>query len=155
MESLNERVQKTLEIADEEYHRLGVLQQQRADAFSKLTEKLHETAKSLEPVMKKVRENHFKFRGVGNDYVSSRGPVLGHDKQENILYIFEVDRMMPITVDLYDDEVKGTTYRKLVEKFDFSNMMDSLLLVLEHHDYIRNELENTITAMESELLKYQ
>lgn len=154
MENLNEHVNKVMEGIDEEYHRINSLQQQVDELYQKSSEKIYKTAEALKPLMEKIRENRHYFRGVDTTYISKRGPVLKHDTKEDELYLFDVEKMAPITVNLYNDEVKVISYRKLLDEVKFTNIMDSLLLVMEHHNAAQQEYEKAIADMEEQLNQY-
>jgi hypothetical protein len=155
MTRLQEIVKDLMETIDEEFVVINSLQSTRDLVIEKQEEKIRETALTLLPVMERIREKGYYFRGKDTTYVSAKGPILKHDSREGLLYIFSVAEKLPITLDLHDEEVKFLSYRKLLKAVDFSTVMENLLLVLSHHQYVQGEIQQSIDELEEELADYE
>lgn len=112
-------------------------------------------ALKLLPVMQVIKDRNYFFHGKNTDYRSARGPVLHYDNGEHMLYVFSVEEQGPCVVNLYDNSVKKLSYRKLVEDVDFLEIMEGLLLVLEHYKHLKEQYQSSINGLESELKTYE
>ncbi|MCL9634645.1 hypothetical protein L2095_07865 [Bacillus zanthoxyli] len=156
MNQLDTKVKQLEETLDEEYVLIKSLGDTHQDLMEKQAEKLRETAMKLMPIMKKICNQKRYFSGIDTDYHNSRGPVFKHDGSENKLYVFSVKDERPLIIDLFDEKNNMyITYRKLLQEVDFSVAMDSLLLVLDHHEKLKRAYQNAIDEMESALSKYE
>lgn len=155
MNKLDEFVGKLMETIDEEFILINSLNSTHSELVKKQEEKIRYTAIKLLPLMEKIQSKGYRFSGNKTEYQSSRGPVLKHDSRENILYVFSVEDKKPIAVNLYNNDVKNLTYRMLLEQVDFTSIMEGLLLVLTHHNYIKKNYQVLIDELEAELAKFE
>lgn len=155
MSKLEEVVNDLMESIDEEYNAIKVFSKSKATVVEKQIQKLRETATTLLPVMNKILEEKYYFRGENTKHRSSKGPILKEDYSNNVLYVFSVERQIPIAINLYDEEVTNLSYRKLLSEVEFSTAMEGLLSVLNHHKFLMKEIQEHIDHLENELLKYE
>ncbi|MGZ0131876.1 hypothetical protein ACXKZH_07130 [Priestia megaterium] len=156
MNQLDTKVKQIEEVLDEEYIYIDSLGKTHQALMEKQEDKVRKTALKLLPVMKKIHSQHRYFAGVDTNYQSGRGPVFKHDTSEDQLYVFSVEDECPLLVDLYNkDNNKYISYRKLLQEVDFSVVMDSLLLVLEHHEKLKRGYQKAIDEMKAALNKYE
>ncbi|MFS0688967.1 hypothetical protein AB1K89_06975 [Sporosarcina sp. 179-K 8C2 HS] len=154
MNKLDDLVKGFIERSEGDATLLKELEIKQHELVTKQEEKARQTAMKLIPAMELIASMGYRFKGKDTNYMSSRGPVLYHDSRNNMLYVFSVENKGPITVNLYDNEVKRTTYRKLLEIVDFTQVMDSLLMVLHLNDDVKESYKKSNAKLEDELNKY-
>ncbi|OAH53092.1 hypothetical protein AWH48_12100 [Domibacillus aminovorans] len=154
MSKLSERIQEVMDLIDEEYVVVDTYHSKLEDLIGQQERKIYETALALYPVMEKIKNRNYYFNGPETTYQSSRGPVLKYDEKEHVLYVFDIDKKAPVSVNLYNDEIKNLSYRNLLQEVEFPLIMEGLLMVLNHHDKLKKSYQKSIDGLQAELNEY-
>ncbi|MFC8563077.1 hypothetical protein [Peribacillus frigoritolerans] len=155
MTDLQNTVQRLMESFDDEINTIESLVQKQRELAEKQEEKVRETAFALLPLMEKIKDEQHYFIGNETDYRSTRGPILKHDKNENMLYIFSVQKQQPISLNLYDQEEKPLSYRKLLEAVEFPLIMKGLLITLTHLENLKKRYQENNEELDAELERFK
>lgn len=153
MDTLDDLVQRFIEKNAEEHAVINELDQKLEEIIQGQENKVKETALKLMPIMELIAEKGYRFKNPNSSWTSGKGPILKWDG-ENLLYIFSIEKKHPITVNIDNEEIRAISYRNLLREVEFSQIMDSLLRVLNHHDDLKKEYQESIDAMEAELREY-
>ncbi|PFC23511.1 hypothetical protein CN264_19080 [Bacillus cereus] len=161
MENLDLRIQQVMDTIKEEEIKVASLRETRNNLIAQQEEKIKEVAIKLLPVMQTIRNMGYRFHADGIDYMSKKGAILGFDKYEDELYVFDIEHQLPCIVDVRNlsnssnNPVNYIGYSELLSAFDFPEIMDNLLSVLDHYQDVQKEYQNTINKLEDELNDYE
>ncbi|GIO26382.1 hypothetical protein [Ornithinibacillus bavariensis] len=137
-------VEGQTEIYNRELEELKELQKKQQD-------KLLETIKLYKPIMKKIYENDFLFTHPTLNYQTSKGPILGYDKDNNSLITYDITREVIVSVNLYDHEEKGYRIAKLVENGFYNDAITGIKYIGVMIDNYLSSLKDDISKAKSEL----
>ncbi len=93
----------------------------------------------LMPVLNFLRDNRYNFSHPILKPASLRGPVIGYNKIDNLLFVFDVRENCIRQVNLFNKEEFIVTFYHFFENNNFEIAMDGLLSVLKK----QNETINT------------
>jgi hypothetical protein len=114
-----------------------------------------ETVDSLTPAIQWINKNGYVFTHPTIKYQSGRGPIVGYDSKENLLFILNTDNKTVTEVDLYSKEESTLPYWKFIEGYSFEDAMDGLLYVKKMINEYNNEIQKSISILQAQLKKYQ
>ncbi|WP_227397358.1 hypothetical protein [Jeotgalibacillus aurantiacus] len=154
MNQIKKAVEEKMTTIDDDLKKFDEVLAREKEAAERQASSLHETSNELIPLLKKIRERRIFFQGVETKYRSTRGPVLGHDIDDNALFIYDIDRESPIRLDLYDDEEKLTSWINIIKRTGYVNAIISLKNTLTLIDNIMIKAEENISELNSDLNKY-
>ncbi|KAB2337643.1 hypothetical protein F7731_08595 [Cytobacillus depressus] len=147
----SEELIKDFEVVHEHYEanrkKIEELLEAQKNLFSK-------TIDQLKPAIDWVREKQLTFTHPRIKYQSGRGPIVGYNSKDNLLYVLEADRKWVIKVDLYSKEEKQLPVWKFIEESSFEDAMDGLLYIKKMINEYNNQLLVSINELESQLKKY-
>ncbi len=130
IDELKEKIKECDKLDDE----IKKLKEQQENILIELWNKKIEIAKV-------IKESGYLFTHPTINYTSSRGPILGLDKEENTLFVFSIGEGL-LQVYLYSEKSQRTSWRKLVELGLFEEAYNGLKYLDKMIDiYIKNNKE--------------
>lgn len=133
-----EKLQTRLE---ENHEEIEIQMRIRKDLIDKQAIFLNEKFTELKPVMEFIQSKQFRFNHPNLDFLSTRGPILDYDSDENVLYIFDVIKSEIIKMNVYNQEeiTSVATWKFVEESGNLDNALAGLNSVLNHqHSTLNN-----------------
>jgi hypothetical protein len=119
--------------------------------LDKMKVKFFEVAKKLDPLIEKYKEDGFYFKHDEYKIASTRGPIVGFNQLDNILYVYTGGEGFITKVDLNNDEIKRVAFWKFLEKNSFDTAITGLYNVLKLQDMIKDDYQKQIERCNKEL----
>lgn len=157
VENLDTRIQQVIDMSVEEERKINSLRENKDNLLSQQAQKIEEVALKLLPLMHTIKDMGYKFHVKDINYVSRRGPVIGFKDYEDELFVFDVANQFPcvIKVSERDQPSNNVNYHGLLKEFEFTQIMNNLLSILDHYQDIQEHYQEVITKLETDLNKYE
>ncbi|MDG1570098.1 hypothetical protein [Bacillus cereus] len=155
LDNLTVVVEKLLKEIDEDFQVIKRYADKQRYLAEQQEVKIRDTAKKLLPVMRKIKENGFYFTSDNTTYMTKRGPILSHDRRNDLLYVYSVDDGIPLEIDLNNDKTSMISHDKLLKAVEFTEIMEGLLSVLSYTSSLKGKYQESIKQLEEQLTKYE
>lgn len=143
------------EILKEKHDIIVDLRAKHSEAIENKIRIFNKYIEKLLPTFKFIRERMYFFGHPATHYITVRGPILGHNKEEGLLYVYDVEKERLFTINTHDTEdIKSISTYKFFKERNFKDAIDGLLYNEKLLDIIIDELNKIKNEDEKEIEKY-
>lgn len=100
----------------------------------------------------RIKDSHYMFSHPTIKYRTSRGPVLGHSREDNSLFVFSLGEGLR-EVNLFSNETSPFTWKKLIELGMFEDAYEGIKYLDRMIDEYINDDQKIIRDMEERINK--
>ncbi|MDD2494689.1 MAG: hypothetical protein PHE29_05805 [Tissierellia bacterium] len=112
--------------------------------------------KELNTVIEFLKERNYYFEHPDLNEITTIGPILGKNKQKNILYAYDVKDGWVKEINMYqkDEEPKRMPLHKFFALYNFEDAMKGLLSLVDRQDKIISQFEEENNILMAQIKNY-
>ncbi|WP_238902682.1 hypothetical protein [Clostridium sp. YIM B02506] len=143
------------EILMEKHNIIKELRKGHEEAIESKIRIFNKYMEKLLPTFKFIRERMYFFGHPATHYITKIGPIIGHNKEEGLLFAYEVEKERIVVINTHDTEdVKPISTYKFFRERSFKDVIDGLTYNEKLLDIIIDELNEIKNKDEKEIENY-
>lgn len=128
------------------------------ERFQKLQRKqediLVELMKKNRAIAEKIKEEGYSFTHPKLDWRSRKGPILGYVREENSLYVFDLEKGI-LKINPRTNDVENSSFRTIVREGLFEDASAGIEYVTVMIDVYLKEMQESVDRVATQISKYE